>query len=123
MHCYYCGNKIEENENFCARCGKEVKEIVINYDKLNFGKEKQEQKKFEISDNKKVEPDTSKEADDIFNNAVEDIQKENKELSPATEKEESEKSAESNIINSDNSTSDKGKKPIKVVVKPKRKRK
>ncbi len=34
MNCYYCGNILNEEENTCPKCGKEVKEIHINLDSL-----------------------------------------------------------------------------------------
>lgn len=119
MNCYYCGSEIADDENFCARCGKEAKEIKIDYSKLNFGKEKQEQKESEILDNTKADFDTHKKTDDILDSISVDVQTENNELSPATKKDEPEKSVEADIVNNDKSVSKKNKEPIKVVVKRK----
>lgn len=111
MNCYYCGSKLDD-DNFCKRCGKEAKEIIIDYDKLNFEKEKQEKNGSEVSDNTKEDHDIPKDTEKA---PVEDI----------NEKPESAivESQENDAVDSDKAALPKSKKPIKVVVRARKTKK
>ena len=141
MNCYYCGSKLEDAENFCVRCGKEAKEIVIDYDKLNFNKEKQAQNESAVLDNTKADSDISKETEDIFNSIISEIQTDNVNDPPyideQTKKETGKDLVEeinekpvyeiidpqkNEVVDSDKVALPKSKKPIKVVVKTRKKR-
>ena len=141
MNCYYCGSKLADDENVCKRCGKEVKDIIIDCDKLRFDKESQNQDAFKANNGKKEASNISKDTEEIFNSIISDIQTDNINDPPDIEqktKKETEKapvedvnknskakiveSHEDFAVDSDKTAPPKGKKPIKVVVKTRKKR-
>lgn len=91
MYCYYCGNAIDEEKQCCTRCGTSVKEIKIDFDRLN-----------------SITKTLEKEAD---NSVVELMNDESTDSIDLTKNDE-----KNNTVNEDNKP-----KKVKVKIKPKKK--